>query len=1746
MVDPNNISYEDIPEEEILPMDPATIEAEGVEDAPAMSADEDWSLPAPYVEHLAANADLAADVINMAAAGTVPRIYSGEDFVNAYLPSFGRDEVGELLSAIEAEDAEVQKETIYAALQRTDIDAQGKLALAEALFERQWDMNAIQRQALHNANLHENDGDTEEDQENLEVGAAQAEAIPRGMPDNREVMHDLGIPTDNPALAKEILERLVNELYERADEGATLLNEGPGKLAQLTGLPIPRSVLDINWRGAAQFAATMLPFNDTAWIAEIQTELGLDSDLILDASGKIFPGTAWKMTAEYIQGLSPTQRLEALHKVVKVLKNNSHLFKDGNDYVTMYTLARLFPEELGGSYPTPRETPPHVQARLDALKQEYRQLYFDTKGGTRSGARLREIEREILELTAEYGSGGPTFTEFFENISGVMDLGLIGAIVRKPATALTRRGIDALRKLNRSAPRAASEAMANAVLDPAVRAKYGELYGEDIVEALFPRASSGAVTEAVDGMSAILKRHQDVLEELRAIANDTNLVRAERQRAVQELSDMWRETLSAPKSYTNFAHSVVEPTETGVRVAAAFGRKDGSPFGTLKSARAASREAIERIFGKGAKSRIVMIDAATGKLVDVPEGMSPTTKGRFFHVVEDERRFESARGVMHELALGDTDIDTAWLGPLWNTYKATFDQFSKTAADTIGMKAGQKAAWNRVSAALLETTINLGKKDQAALAALLRKGEKADPATGMGKVFKPSELAAMGVSKKVQKAYYESRSAMDIMHTFVNDINRTRLLREGAEDIHGPSGRVGFGVVRKDAAQAIADIPTGSGSLAVFDAVAGVYKKMSPTDITALYNSGGRVARLKSVLFNGADEATHVIVDGKNVKGYGIPKIVVPKVEGYIPHIWDGNFIVYGITNSGNKVAIGIAKSHADARQGVERLRRIMSTRKEKGKSVMFEPENIHYDLDRSLKDPSKAGAFTDDIYTNMRGPVFGARNGGALINLSKDFGESLVDPIEGMMRAMEIIGHQVTKGELVENMYTKLYNYAKSKGVLRDPRIAPNRLTADSFNIPAGKKDVKTQIESYLKQIELVRRTPDAVDQAMSKFYLELGHAIDKIGQLMGGKLGKLTSWADAKLSGWAARGHDPVATAMGLLHRVTIASAPIAQHALQLSQLSLMLGVAPRDMPQAVARMHAVWALLMKREQQLSPQSPMWRFMAGDVSTFKNDVKHFSRVFGIPEDELTNIVEVIARSGLVDSVSVHTAMRSATRAAAQERMLASASTLNKGLLSRAMGAVGRIADMPFQAGSSLGFEAGEAINRVGTFLALYSKSKRELGAAANLADPDFVRSIIGDVYKYTGSMLPEMSFNYQRGWLKAFFQFASFQHKMFNLMLLDRTLSWKQKAMLIATQVAVFGRRGTAISDALYRVIDAKVNAIAAEAEPGSPESRIVEAWRDPSVQERLNGGLTDWLANAGLQAAFGEHIGHYEFSARFAPGGGHELLVDRLAALGHMDVIGMLGLAGEKGSKFYDYLRLQASYLQAQALGGDPVPYPERLKNAVDQGAQLLFSQYGRMAAARIAHAHYGWVASNGRLSEAYHGAVEKYLYGVFGVEEGDRAALWDAIEKEEALLRRPEYRKSKLDELVDIYFKDLVYQSSKLVSQGVSDEIHDNMMDRWLAQQSFLFSVFEPEEAQYISDRMVARLQEMANSKDTAEQAFIKRLAKPLIDGRFGQEGPEFIESLKTNGILQRHPRLMQIIMEEYANAVDSDHFAGETE
>jgi hypothetical protein len=440
-----------------------------------------------------------------------------------------------------------------------------------------------------------------------------------------------------------------------------------------------------------------------------------------------------------------------------------------------------------------------------------------------------------------------------------------------------------------------------------------------------------------------------------------------------------------------------------------------------------------------------------------------------------------------------------------------------------------------------------------------------------------------------------------------------------------------------------------------------------------------------------------------------------------------------------------------------------------------------------------------------------------------------------------------------------------------------------------------------------------------------------------------------------------------------------------------------------------------------------------------------------------------------------------------------------------------------------AVGFEAGEQIARTGTFLALHLKNKRAMGAAANLAEPDYIRKLVGDTYKYTGSMLPETSYKYQRGWLKAFFQFWSFNHKMVNLMLLDKNLTLGQKLAMTMTQALLFGRRATAATDVLYRAIDMKVQEVAANTPDGQPDSNLIQAWNDPAVRDAINGGLADWSINRMLEAALGENVGEYEFSRRFAPGGGYGFLVDGLASFGHMNVAGMTGISGEVGSKFYTYLRKQAQFLQAQALGGDVVPYENRLKNAVDEGLMLILPSYSKYVAAQLARAHYGYVASNGRIGEAYDGAVDEALFQMFGIMSKDRQALYDAIDDYEAdLMASPDKKEAEMDKLVDLYFKDAIYQSGKLVRDGVSNDIYDNMMGRWMAQRSFLFSLYAPDDAEKISDRMVSKMQSLAQSKDSAERAFVEKFARDLQE---------------TNPAFRDRPELLGIVKDQLREGMD---------
>lgn len=1727
--------------------DPAamTLEEAGGDLPVDLPADDVAPQESPSDKHWQAVAPEAAALFNMAGAAEITPESVYEELKGKYRSIYTKDHVTELLSQIKAENQDVQKEAVLQAISRTDLTTDARLELSRVLFDMEAgnDINAVQRQAYHNANIAANSGYHPEDKEALAVGADYAESLPRNKPDTRDELRDLGVNTVglSDEEAKLTIEYLVNKAFTSAEEGSTVFRGRGGIGASLKGGSV----------AALQQLATAIPGNNLAWLLEVKDALGIELDAVNKGVGyTVGQGTLWRSISDHIKKMDTKERLAAFNKVYRVLKNNSSLFADGNDFVTMVTLSRLFPQELGGDYPMDSG-----QYGSPADEKRHAEIMAELHAG---GTRMPAYKREALLKEAyniELRKGGPAANELFDNMMGMFDAGFYKSLI-KGGWNILRNPMSALRKLNRVNPAAASEAAARAALDPELAKKYKAIFGEDAAAELLPRASKDAVVEAVDGLSAILERQATAQKELwRVRAFDNSLSVAERTKAFDEIARHYKEVLSAPKSHVNNALTAIEQTETGVSVSAAFGRANGAGFATYGTAQKAAAAAIERVFGKGAKSTIKMIDEGTGKLVDVPAGTAPTKRGQFFHVVEDNLMYESSGNAFRELALSAGDVRPNWFGHYtgssWNIFQATFDKFSKRIGDVIALRSGQNKAANRIAHSMFETTLSLNKKEQQLLSKVLREGDPIDAGTGAGRIFSRSQLAEKGItSARVQKAYYEYVNGANIMHEFTDTVQRTRLLRAGAKDVHGPKGRVGYAVPR-NAAEAIADIAPSTGKVSAWDAVTGTYKKLSPVEIDALYREGKSLSKLDSVMLSNADEATHVIVDGKNVISHPLPMSVVPKLSGYVPRIWDGNYIVYGMTKGGNRVAIGIAQTLRDAKEGAARYASGLREAVARGENTLFNPEDITYTLDRSLRDTAQSGAFDGDVFTNMKGPVFGSRGYDSnLINYSASFGEAVVDPIEAMMRGWELISRQITKGETIESMSQRLYNFAKQNRLLRDENISPLNITREALNITSSNTRVGSQALAYLKQIELMKSLPNQEAQLLSTSWLGVGHALSYIADTLQGtglkNIGKAFDWLEGKVSQQAGQPFMPLSAMGSGLVRLSIKAMPFKQHALNLSQLLLLTGVAPRDLPKAAARMHAVWSVVLARESMLSPQR--FRFMAVPTEAeYKKLVEMTAKATLMNPKELEELASTISRSGLVDSVGVHEAIRDANYRTAMERMTANASGA-QGRIAKATGDIFRGADYVFYGlPGKIGFEAGESLARIGTFLALHGKNQRALGEFAKMTNADYVKQLVGDVYKFTGSQLPEMSFAYQRGILKEVFRFFGFQHKMLALMFTDKSLTKAQKASMVLAQALLFGRRGSAITDVLYRGVDAQISKLAAEQQDGQPPNPVVEAWRRQDVQNAMNGAVVDTLMNGILRTAFGEHIGEYEFAASMAPGGGTEFMVDRLAAMGNMNVYGALGLSGEKGSKFWDYFHKQFRYLQAAALSPDRrAALPDVLEKATKEGAMMLIPQYGKLAQAQLANAVGAWVASNGRLSETYHGAVEGALYATVGINEQDREAYYETLRQYRNKFNTdPEFNRTEKQKFVDQYFADMVLQNAEYVKQGISGEMYEDLMEQWVAKQSVVFSLFEPQDAEDISDMMVKKLQALTKSKDSAERAFIENFAQQLKSGKFLQEDTDvFRESIRTSGVLKSVPELQMILDKTFLEGMDAKEIYGE--
>lgn len=1628
----------------------------------------------------------ASEVYNLAAAGSGLPTITPEQVEAALIDDNPLNTVKQLIQGVQEEDKRVARTVTFGQFENPLLDAYTRLEIAKDQADQPYDAHAIQRQALHNvalADLYQDD--TPDGEEHYEASVDYAEDVPK----NIELLPESGVSQDE---IRKGYQALLDHYYTQAESGATFTSRGT------TGMPI----LNIDF-----LTSTLVPFRFQWPVVKIFRALGLNTNTAMTAGGTLLMGTALQKIREHIDSLPVEKKVEALGTILHILKPNSGVFKDGNDWVTAHVLSEAFETDLKG----PQSAPVLAAAAAGLLPTD-----------------TAKTEKFLGHLRAG---------TLIDNAGSILDLANVGGLARATIKFGSKFLPSGMRLLNHVAPQLVTRELTDALTNPALRAKLADMAGADIVEQAMPSVSKEFREGGSNVLHELVARQLDIGGYMAEVAGRSNMAQAERAKAFKELTDVFGEWSARPTSTLHLDKSVMTATNDGIDILGVFGRTKDKGWGTLASAKKAKLAQVEELFGTDADVSIVMKDKKTGKLIPAEGHAMDDTRGEFFLQAADNRAYESQPTAWHSLAFGPKDITSLRFAPSsWKIFKGLSlgwtnpgSRFSKGIMDSFSTVPRARIEWNRLTQGMLSAVTGLKTSQMRQLSKVIKDGEVAKTATGVGKVYSSSELAEMGLDEATQKAYFAYRGGADFLWNVVNRQTRTRMLRDGLKDIHGPGGRVGFGKPRSPG-DALADIKPGATALDVYDPATNAFTKMGAKELETAYAEGKQLARLKDPMMGATAEATHVLIDPaakSSIKE--LPRAVTPRIAGYYPHMWEGNFVVYGTTKSGNRIALGLASTEADARKVVAAKRAQIQRLNTRGRSSRVRFSDVDYEFDRSLSDIGHRGALSENIYTNMGGPVYGSRNGGKLRNFSKADGDIMVEPIEALYRGFEIVGQSVTKGELALNMRQRLYNFIQSEGLkLEHPGVLPDPVSNRIVAASGGKQRAFDQAQAYLDQIEFNLRLPDNVDQAMSSFFLKTSGILSTL-------VGKVpfAKALSKKAAHIAAKGLDPLSTAMGLVFRGAIAADFMRQGPLQASQALVMLGVAPGHFVKAAAQMSGVAMLVNLRSLAMHGSAQLAR------GEWELALKAAHKMIpGMSIEELEKVVDTAFSSGLLSAVGHHTAMRASVRSFAEDRLRSTAEGLSKGAITRGVGKVVRTADKyTFGVASKVGFEAGENINQLATYLTLYNRDKAK--GIANLADPDYVKRLVGSVSEFTGNMIPENGFPFQRGWFKNAFQFVGFQLKMMNLMMPEvlggsRTISARDKLGLVLGQFLLFGRRATAYTDALYRIIDTQVNKAQAE----NPDSTIAADWHNPATKAVMDGLLMDYMGNKALHAILGTDK-DYNISSTFAPGAGGEFLMDRLVAFaGQPGFETAAGLSGQKASKLAQFIKKASAISLAQWRDIDNIPLGDRFKELSLQGSSLFDSQINRYLAFRSAEAMDGWVNSGGTVSEGYSGTIEGALYAGLGLKTKDRESFEEAQSKyEDRLYSDPDFKDSERDKLVNDYYKDLIAFTTKLNVQASSDEVYGTMLDQWLRQRGLLYSTLPPDDAEYVSQKVNERLRNSLANKDTAEAGLVLRLTKILNDGRFGKEGPEAMMYLENAEFVKRNPRLLDIVHNAYLNATD---------
>lgn len=1026
----------------------------------------------------------------------------------------------------------------------------------------------------------------------------------------------------------------------------------------------------------------------------------------------------------------------------------------------------------------------------------------------------------------------------FLNVFGVLDLIPVVETLSKPIKGMALRGTKIIRS-------SAAARLSQTGVDDA-RAVFKDILAtknEELADALGTTVEQIAIdTILPKGRGESIHVNPDLGPTAREIADILNYnpmsgLLFDTERAVQRqsleerighVSDSYQEAIP------NFqlSKTTVEDVDGAIEADMVFGASATRGFPDYKSA---------LIFGKAqvgvapdlSNMRVLYRDFTDDTIKEFdPASSVSKTEGEFYVQVRVREPYHDIISATE----GFHDSDFVGLTGKGAAYTTIGSAFSRRVVSAINVASDRQPAVQKALGAILEPYMKSNRSIQTRVLQVLNDEDR------LGLDFTREQvMERVGGDEKAYRAWQSVREFLEIGRQLLNRQKRPALVAEGQKDVtvmvtrkNPPPGEPTVVPVRS-MGRVLEEPPMRV--TAAFDPSESKVIRLTDEEVTALYEQGGRLIETKSKFRAGGHSTDHIIYrKDDTVKVSELPENIIKRIPGYLPRIYDAQYIVgrqvkgmhnYELEEYFSPVSVFSNRGEAEA----EALLRTINSGADGKEEVEYVIKQSR-ELDRV--DPGKKVINLDSFeYLEQSGQLFYSPRGKELRPLQDTIsGErSLRSVSESIDAARASIARQVSTDVLVENL-TKRWEAT----------------FGEAFGAPGGKMPIRGDLP----------KNSDITDSAIEARYKQAIAMRDRIAMIAGVDEGAMRSaysrgmikLADAlsvpeyggirnRMSAMALREaqKDPTRLPKKAAFYQFIIANPIRQLALQSQQLTVYAGL-DHTLPYLfgggmVRDYMALTSGLATRNTRY------WPTMRANIAKARN----------MSEEEAEEFIDAFKKSGLTQGIDSHDYV---AIFADDGRNISRTNNTAWDATARAW----RNGTRFFR---RFGFDTGELSQLMGAFLVSRNRWKvNNPDKAAKWADDVNLSRIVADAREISLNMNSGDASRFQRGGLGLMFQFMSHTTKSFQMLIpnkFDLGSKWLndvEKRRIAIIQALVYGTGGFGLN----RTWEAMTAEAGVEVPP--EVNKIVE--------EGMLGYTINLIAAAADQEP--EYESDIEFSQSFAP--------------------------------------------------------------------------------------------------------------------------------------------------------------------------------------------------------------------------------------------------------------------------------------